>query len=417
MKFFILLSTLLLVLCTVANAQVSTTVSVDSDWNLLSLPLSPSNGDRNALFPSALSFAFTYQNGYTAVDTLQKGKGFWLKFSSSEGIPLNGAIIFGDTIQVQAGWNLIGSLSAPIAKNSIQTIPADIVSSFYFGYAQGSGYQATDTLQPGKGYWVKVNQNGYLLLSSVGPCPGTPTVTYKGKTYNTVQIGSQCWFKENLDVGTMIGGTTNQSNNDTIEKYCIDDDSANCETYGGFYQWSEAMEYGESPGEKGICPAGWHIPTYAEFFTLKEAVNNVGNALKAIGEGSGEGAGTNTSGFSILISGYRHSSGNFVGFGSYTNFWSSTKYDSISANYLLIYSNMEAVYFSNGSVEHGYSIRCLKDTGATNTPPNQPSSPTPVDRSSNISTTPTLQWSCNDPDNDSLKYDVYFGTDNPPVIN
>ena len=36
------------------------------------------------------------------------------------------------------------------------------------------------------------------------PCPRTPTVTYEGQTYNTVQIGTQCWFKENLNVGTMI---------------------------------------------------------------------------------------------------------------------------------------------------------------------------------------------------------------------
>ena len=35
-------------------------------------------------------------------------------------------------------------------------------------------------------------------------CPGTPTVSYSGKTYNTVQIGSQCWLRENLDVGTRI---------------------------------------------------------------------------------------------------------------------------------------------------------------------------------------------------------------------
>ena len=36
--------------------------------------------------------------------------------------------------------------------------------------------------------------------------PGTLTVTYAGKTYNTVQIGSQCWLKENLDVGTILSG-------------------------------------------------------------------------------------------------------------------------------------------------------------------------------------------------------------------
>ena len=89
------------------------------------------------------------------------------------------------------------------------------------------------------------------------PCPGIPTVTYAGKTYNTVQIGSQCWLKENLDVGTMINSTSSgyqQTNNSIIEKYCYDNNPANCETYGGLYEWPEAMQYSTTPGTKGICP-------------------------------------------------------------------------------------------------------------------------------------------------------------------
>jgi hypothetical protein len=45
------------------------------------------------------------------------------------------------------------------------------------------------------------------------PCPGTPTVDYADKTYHTVQIGGQCWLKENIDVGSMIDSMSNQSNN------------------------------------------------------------------------------------------------------------------------------------------------------------------------------------------------------------
>ena len=73
-------------------------------------------------------------------------------------------------------------------------------------------------------------------------CPGIPTVSYDGKIYNTVQIGNQCWLKENLDVGTQIFreetylyGETNgfQTNNGIIEKCCYDNDEANCDKYGG----------------------------------------------------------------------------------------------------------------------------------------------------------------------------------------
>ena len=115
------------------------------------------------------------------------------------------------------------------------------------------------------------------------PCPGTPTVTYLGKIYNTVQIGNQCWLKENLDVGTMISGSKRQNNNDTIEKYCYNNNPAMCDTFGGLYQWNEAMQYTTTPGTKGICPSGWHIPTYSAFQTLSTSVGGDGNALKEIG--------------------------------------------------------------------------------------------------------------------------------------
>lgn len=55
---------------------------------------------------------------------------------------------------------------------------------------------------------------------SQNPCPGVPTVSYEGQTYNTVKIGTQCWFKENLNVGTGIHITVVSSDNGLIEKHC-----------------------------------------------------------------------------------------------------------------------------------------------------------------------------------------------------
>lgn len=52
-----------------------------------------------------------------------------------------------------------------------------------------------------------------------------------------------------------------------------------------------------------------------------------------------------------------------------------------------------------------------------NTPPSKPSNPNPADKATDVSTTPTLSWSCSDPDGDSLTFDIYFGTDqNPPLV-
>ena len=100
------------------------------------------------------------------------------------------------------------------------------------------------------------------------PCPGIPNITYEGQTYKTVQVGSQCWFKENLNVGTMVPGTVNHTNNGLLEKYCYGNHPDDCNIYGGLYQWNEMMGYTTTPGIQGICPAGWHLPTDANFAHL-----------------------------------------------------------------------------------------------------------------------------------------------------
>lgn len=66
----------------------------------------------------------------------------------------------------------------------------------------------------------------------------------------------------------------NQRNNGVIEKYCYDNKSANCNKFGGLYQWNEAMQYVTTEGTRGICPEGWHIPTLSEMKELESYVNN-----------------------------------------------------------------------------------------------------------------------------------------------
>ena len=193
------------------------------------------------------------------------------------------------------------------------------------------------------------------------PCAGTSTVPYAGKTYNTLQIGTQCWLKENLDVGTRINGSSTQTDNGTIEKYCYNDDTTYCNTYGGLYQWNEAMQYSTTAGTRGICPPGWHIPTLAELQTLSTTVGGDGNALKAVGQGTGGGAGTNTSGFSALLAGYRYNYGYFDNLGLTTYFWSSTEYNATDAHYLFLVDFNGLTYLTNYYKAYGFSVRCLED--------------------------------------------------------
>jgi uncharacterized protein (TIGR02145 family) len=196
-------------------------------------------------------------------------------------------------------------------------------------------------------------------------CEGISTVEYAGKMYHTIQIGTQCWLKENLDVGTRINGAQEQTDNGVIEKWCYDDDSLNCKIYGALYQWNEAMQYDTLEGTQGICPTGWHIPTLAEFQTCSTAVSGDGNALKAVGQGSWYGEGTNTSGFSGLLAGNGDSGGIYTNLYYLSSFWSSTEEDAYPpeeiAYSLSLFGDGNTLYMAPNVKVYGFSLRCLKD--------------------------------------------------------
>jgi len=208
--------------------------------------------------------------------------------------------------------------------------------------------------------WLLAQASGNLL----DPCPGLPNITdpRNGKVYNTVLVGNQCWLRENLDIGTRINGSQAQTNNSTIEKYCYDDNPSNCNTYGGLYQWNEAMQYVTNQGAKGICPSGWHVPTLSEFMTLGGTVVGDANALKAVLQGTGAGAGTNTSGFTALLAGDRFDNGYFENLSHEAYFWSSSNYDETGAGNLNLYYNDDIIYLGlNDDKKYGFSVRCVKD--------------------------------------------------------
>jgi hypothetical protein len=96
----------------------------------------------------------------------------------------------------------------------------------------------------------------FTTLEIFGPCEGTTTINHGGQVYNTIEVGSQCWFKENLNIGTMIDGSIEMSDNGTIEKYCNNDDTGNCDTYGALYQWGELMQYSTSERGTGALSFG-----------------------------------------------------------------------------------------------------------------------------------------------------------------
>jgi len=241
----------------------------------------------------------------------------------------------------------------------------------YIGYV--------DTLQSGILDAPEESQSYTFQFSTNTPCPGTPIVEYEGQAYNTIQIFSQCWLKENLNVGEMINGPFEQSDNGIIEKYCYYNQPDSCTKYGGLYQWNEMMQYTIQPGAQGICPPGWHVPTDEEWKVLEGAVDSqhrvgdyiweytgwrgtdAGTNLKSTSDWYGNGNGIDLFGFSGMPGGFRHNNGDFANVGDFGYWLTSTEYSIITAWAHDIYYTRSDVYRSYQRKDYGHSVRCIMD--------------------------------------------------------
>ncbi|MCX6271686.1 MAG: hypothetical protein NTU44_10790 [Bacteroidetes bacterium] len=192
-------------------------------------------------------------------------------------------------------------------------------------------------------------------------------ISFGSKDYHTVHIGAQCWMKENMDIGTMINGSTGQTDNGTIEKYCYANDPANCTIYGGLYQWDEMMQYTTSPGVRGICPSGFHIPADVEWQTLVDYLGGnpvAGGKMKETGfthwNVPNTGA-TNESGFTALGAGFRGDDGSFVNWKSFTIFWNSQENSTVDAQTRYLGCWYNSVIQTLRSKLFGLSARCVRN--------------------------------------------------------
>ncbi len=170
------------------------------------------------------------------------------------------------------------------------------------------------------------------------------TDTRDGKTYNTVQIGDQCWMAENLNYYPSSGS------------WCYFNNANNCGFYGSLYNWGTALT---------VAPAGWHLPTDAEWTALTDYLGGesvAGGKIKSTSSWKSPNTGaTNESGFTALPCGRRNPADLYYDLGEYAYFWTATEYDSSNAwNRRLNYDNA-GVSRLNNHKSYGFSVRCVKD--------------------------------------------------------
>ncbi|MBR4646866.1 MAG: fibrobacter succinogenes major paralogous domain-containing protein [Bacteroidales bacterium] len=235
------------------------------------------------------------------------------------------------------------------------------------------------------------------------PCPGVPTVTdYDGNVYNTVQIGQQCWMKENLKTthysdGTLIPLGVNVASYTEDFRYCPDNIASNVVTYGYLYNWKAAMHnYPTSDANpsaiQGACPIGWHLPSDVEWTQLTDYVSGRSEytcdsvyilwIAKSLAANSGwytyndnvcavgyNQADNNATGFSARPAGYYIGETYYYPTGGLASFWSSTEAggaDTETGHYPTAYSRTmtsSAVYVihSENLTQDALSVRCIKD--------------------------------------------------------
>lgn len=167
----------------------------------------------------------------------------------------------------------------------------------------------------------------YVKYSNSG-CGGQTSFLYDGYTYNVVEIGTQCWMSENLrNVITASLVTT-------------------------AFSWNGMVAPNAVADSQGVCPVGWHLPSDVEFQNLSLAAGNDGNALKAVGQGTLTGAGTNTSGFSAIITGTNTAA----------SYWSISEVSTQLGKIMkLPQDNSLIISDSKSKADVCCGIRCIKD--------------------------------------------------------
>ncbi|MEI8006962.1 MAG: FISUMP domain-containing protein, partial [Bacteroidota bacterium] len=151
-----------------------------------------------------------------------------------------------------------------------------------------------------------------------------------------------------------IQGTTEQTDNCTNEKYCYNDNTANCSLYGGLYQWDELMAYTNTPGVQGLCPPGWHVPTRVEWNALFTFYQEQALAGKPLQDSIFNGFRAKENGIV-----YSNISWKFQGFA--TIYWTSNSYGMIKAlsHGMNLQNFSVSDYYSNRS--NAFAVRCVKN--------------------------------------------------------
>jgi hypothetical protein len=146
---------------TVADANVP--AAMHGGWNLVSVPVYVPDFLLSALYPTALSGAWT-GTPYVEQDPLTTGTGYWVKYPPFTVKTYTGAVFDLMWVPVAAGWNSVGSIGAILDAEKI--FPSRGIERLSPFWRFDNSYTAVGSLEPGRGYWVKMSGAGYLTYNA-----------------------------------------------------------------------------------------------------------------------------------------------------------------------------------------------------------------------------------------------------------
>jgi uncharacterized protein (TIGR02145 family) len=247
---------------------------------------------------------------------------------------------------------------------------------------QGTGeFSSEITGTPNITYYVRAygtnsegagfGENMVFKSSSTNPCPNQPVLIdpRDDNSYNTVQIGDQCWMAENLAFLPNVSPSA-QGNNNNPFYYVYGYQGINVEEaitmstyklYGALYNWPAALN---------ACPDGWHLPSNSEWIALTNHLgseSDAGGKMKSVRTlpdlppswNSPNIGATNESGFTLFPSGERYHLGTFKNLTSVGLWWSSIEFNTNSSLLRRIFFDESFIETINGNKSYGFSVRCL----------------------------------------------------------
>lgn len=150
------------------GGTVNIPVQLNGGWNLAGLPCNPANRYYLSLFPTATpGTLFGFNGAYVSQDSLEAGRGYWLRFPASTTATLSGTALNFLPLPLAEGWNLISGLTCPAALSAVGDPGNLIIAGTLFGF--DGAYVAADTLKPGRAYWLRARNSGQVTLACAAP--------------------------------------------------------------------------------------------------------------------------------------------------------------------------------------------------------------------------------------------------------